>query len=230
MRKDLTDWTKTGSRGALRRLWRVALGIGEVGLRGRGFALGGMIAGAALLAGGCASQRHCPPPPETPEKPAGFPCGPCAGYFPTCWRPWPDVCPSCPVFGLEEPTPTEMPAESVPLPPSIGEPPTSEGALESPEMEVPPPESEPTKSNEAQPEESPANDQSRAPEPHLGRPTSRRVVHNMPEWQMPPLPESRQIATSPQTAMVEDEERPVRTPRVFRASQQGESPIKRTDR
>lgn len=229
MRKSLTNWTETCSRGALRRLGRFTLGMGQVGLRAQSFALGGMLAWL-LLAGGCASQRNCPPPPETPEKPAGFPCGPCAGYFPTCWRPWPDVCPSCPVFGLEEPAPTEVPAESVPLPPTMGEPSNSEGALESPEMEVPPAESEPAGPNQAQPDESPGNDQSRTPSPHLGRPTSRRVVHNLPDWQMPPLPESRQTATSPEITDAQDEERPVRTPHVFRASQQGEPSISQTDR
>jgi hypothetical protein len=227
MRKSLTNCTKTCPRESLKRPWRIALGNRGESLRI--LALGGALAGA-MIASGCASQRHCPPPPETPEKPAGFPCGPCAGYFPTCWRPWPDVCPSCPVFGLEEPKPTEMPAESVPLPPTLGEPSNPAGTLESPEMEAPPAESEPAKPDEAQPEESPANDQARAPAPHLGRPTSRRVVHHLPEWQMPPLPESRQTAASPETAIVEDEERPVRTPRVFRTSQQGEPSIKRADR
>lgn len=229
MRKSLTNWKETCSRSALRRPWRMALGMGKVGWPGRSFALGGMLAGI-LFAGGCASQRHCPPPPETPEKPAGFPCGPCAGYFPTCWRPWPDVCPSCPVFGLEDPAPTEMPAESVPLPPTIGEPSNSEGALESPEMEVPPGETEPAGPKQGQPDESPANDQARAPAPHLGRPTSRRVVHSLPEWQMPPLPEPRHAEMSLEGPAAEDEERPVRTPRVFRASQQGEPSIKRANR
>lgn len=229
MGKSLMNWKKTCSKGAVRRTWAVLLGTGKLSLRTRGYALGGILAGA-LLASGCASQRHCPPPPETPEKPAGFPCGPCAGYFPTCWRPWPDVCPSCPVFGLEEPAPTEVPAESVPLPPTIGEPSNSAGALESPEMEVPPGASEPARPNQAQPDESPDDDQARAPAPQLGRPTSRRVVHNLPEWQMPPLPATGQAAASPEIALGQDEERPVRTPRVFRASQQGEPSIKRANR
>lgn len=229
MRKSLTKPTENRSQSAPNRVRGVLLGMGKLGLRSRGFTLGGVLAGA-LLASGCASQPHCPPPPETPEKPAGFPCGPCAGYFPTCWRPWPDVCPSCPVFGLEEPKPTEMPAESVPLPPTLGEPSTPGGTLESPEMEVPPGELEPAKPNQVQPDESPANGQAREPAPHLGRPTSRRVVRNLPEWQMPPLPESGQAAESSETALGKDEERPVRTPRVFRASQQGEPSIKRADR
>lgn len=217
MRNGITISTDSQLKRALRRLSSFAAGFHRAGWRARGFATGGMLA-TVLLAGGCASQRHCPPPPETPEKPAGFPCGPCAGYFPTCWRPWPDVCPSCPVFGLEEPAPAEAPVESVPLPPTFGEPTVPEGSLESPESEVPPGEAAPS-----------ANDRARAPAMHHGRPTSRRVVRDLPDWQLPPLPDSEQMPAS-QESLTADEERPVRTPRVIRASQHGEPAIKRADR
>ena len=169
--------------------------------------LGGALV-AALIAGGCASHRHCPPPPEVPEKPVGFPCGPCAGYYPTCWRPWPDVCPSCPVFGLEEPTPTELPMETVPVPPSSSEITTPGAAQESPESEALPGDAEPSL---------PAEPQSRAPMIRPGMPSSRRVVGQLPEWQMPPLPESPQAGVWQPSFGADEEERPVRTPSVVPA-------------
>ena len=174
--------------------------------------LGGALV-AALIAGGCASHRNCPPPPEVPQKPVGYPCGPCAGYYPTCWRPWPDVCPSCPVFGLEEPTPTELPMEAVPAPPTSGEITNPDGAQGTPGLDALPGDSEP-----ARPESTlPAEPQSRAPVKRPGMPSSRRVADHLPEWQMPPLPETPQAGTWQRSFGSDAEERPVRTPSVVPA-------------
>jgi len=213
---------------ALRR--HASLGSSPPILRGRWFLFVGALAGA-LISGGCASQRPHPPTHHRPDKPVGYPCGPCAGYFPTCWRPWPDVCPSCPVFGIDEPTPTEPPMESVPLPPKAGDTVNPDGAPKMPEMEFSPSDAEPGAAERANPDEPPpAEEQSSAPVMRSGRPTSRRVVEsNLPEWQMPPLPQSPQASSVQESFGADEEQRPVKTPRVFPASRRGEAIIKRAN-
>jgi hypothetical protein len=44
-------------------------------------------------------QSHCHAPRFW--KPACPPSGPCWGYYPTCWRPWPADCPACPPLFTE---------------------------------------------------------------------------------------------------------------------------------
>lgn len=179
----------------------------------RGLMLAAALACATLA--GCASHRHHPPEHHPPAKPVGYPCGPCAGYFPTCWRPWPDVCPSCPVFGIEEPTPTEPPMEGIPLPPANGEMTNPEGA-----PEFSPSDANPAPVERSLPDESPdAKEQSRAPASWHGRPTSRRVVQQeLPDWQMPPLPETPAAGPAYGGPGAQTEERPARNPYVFPAS------------
>ena len=229
MRDSLTNVPDNGLWGSRPPSRRAANGVCASCLRGKSVALVGALLGV-LFAGGCACKRHCPPPPEVPEKPVGYPCGPCAGYFPTCWRPWPDVCPSCPVFGVDEPTPTEMPMETVPLPPAAGEMTSPEGAPETPEMEIPPADAEPAAPERGALEDPPGGEQSSAPVLRSGPPTSRRVADNLPDWQMPPLPDATQTSLIRQTTEIEAEGRPAGTSRVVPAAQQGKPIIRRAVR
>lgn len=95
-------------------------------LQRQGLALAMALASCTLLSGGCASHGHGAAKHAGSQKPACYPCGPCAGYFPTCWKMWPDVCPSCPIYGGDElavmdPSLQAQPAEGVPLPPTGAE-------------------------------------------------------------------------------------------------------------
>lgn len=76
------------------------------------------LACSAALAGGCASHGHPAAKHSAAQKPACYPCGPCAGYFPTCWKMWPDACPSCPIDGGEGFVTAPLLEEAVPLPPT----------------------------------------------------------------------------------------------------------------
>jgi hypothetical protein len=84
---------------------------------------------AMLAFGGLASAVGCmcdrvPCTPEGYQWPAST--GPCFGYYPTCWRPWPCECPPCPSYALppefnpaefrRPPAETLVPAESAPVP------------------------------------------------------------------------------------------------------------------
>jgi hypothetical protein len=76
------------------------------------------LACSMALAGGCASHGRPAAKHAAVQKPACYPCGPCAGYFPTCWKMWPEACPSCPVQGGEAVIEAPLSEEALPLPPT----------------------------------------------------------------------------------------------------------------
>src|SRR6185437_15588228 len=97
-------------------------GTSKLPARWQGLALAAAMAGWALLPNGCASHGHGAAKHAASQKPACYPCGPCAGYFPTCWKLWPEGCPSCPIYGAEtsvigNPDAQNPPPEGLPLPP-----------------------------------------------------------------------------------------------------------------
>jgi hypothetical protein len=77
---------------------------------------------------GCASCRTCEEPLANYSFRHQGPCyfGPlmCFGYHSTCWRAWPDECPSCPPYTLtpelaepvNPPAPQAVPEPALPLP------------------------------------------------------------------------------------------------------------------
>lgn len=104
-----------------------------------GIILSAAIAVAAL--GGCCSGRHdhCGHHSDYPAYSFG-----CFGYHSTCWRPWPEECPTCPSFAILPP-PQETVLKDVPfnqhemLPPGIDPLPAKE-PVPPPEEPVPAPE------------------------------------------------------------------------------------------
>ena len=120
-------WTLTHALwyGAWRYLFRLRLAS----------AIGAM-ACFVLMPGGCASHGHPAAKHAATQKPACYPCGPCAGYFPTCWKRWSEECPGCPVWGGDEvivgaPALERLGPEGVPTPPQVDEmmPPTGANGL-----------------------------------------------------------------------------------------------------
>ena len=98
-------------------------GTSKLPARWQGLALAAALAGWALLPNGCASHGHGAAKHAASQKPACYPCGPCAGYFPTCWKMWPEECGSCPIYGaerpaMESPEAQALPPEGLPLPPA----------------------------------------------------------------------------------------------------------------
>jgi hypothetical protein len=88
-------------------------------------AIGAMVC-FVLTPGGCATHGHPAAKHAATQKPACYPCGPCAGYFPTCWKRWPAECPGCPVWGGDEvivgaPAIERLGPEGVPTPPKVDE-------------------------------------------------------------------------------------------------------------
>lgn len=74
----------------------------------------GLLAAVVLAAfatgSGCAHPSYC-----GSEKPVCYPSGPCSGFFPTCWRRWPDECAACPVEVPRKPEQPSAAEETEPL-------------------------------------------------------------------------------------------------------------------
>jgi hypothetical protein len=100
---------------------------------------------AALALSGCCWGGH---DPCAHCYPAGFGC---FGYHSTCWRPWPEECPTCPSFAIIPPPQETIlkdvplghealpPADITPMPPPDGEPapvvePPEEGHRQNPQI------------------------------------------------------------------------------------------------
>jgi hypothetical protein len=86
-----------------------------------------LLAWAAAALSGCCSGKHdhcaeCYPPSFA-----------CFGYHSTCWRPWPEECPTCPSYAIIPP-PQETLIDDVPL---------HQEALPPPEVSPTPPPDEP---------------------------------------------------------------------------------------
>ena len=60
-----------------------------------------------------------------PRKNTAIPCGPCFGYYPTCWREFPRACATCPPVQMPSmPVPVAIPVEVEPrkkVPPKEGD-------------------------------------------------------------------------------------------------------------
>jgi hypothetical protein len=121
------------------------------------------------LAGGCASHGRPAAKHAAVQKPACYPCGPCAGYFPTCWKMWPEACPNCPVHGGEAVIDAPLSEETLPLPPT-GE-------------EIPRPSDEP-------PPKQMMHRQRPASEPHSASTMFAAPAAFAGPWQEPPLPDA----------------------------------------
>jgi len=71
-----------------------------------------------LLAAGCCAGYHnhsgqaasCEAGPGWYETPL------CFGFYSTCWRPWPEECPSCPSFALPQAAEQVLPGPAAPAP------------------------------------------------------------------------------------------------------------------
>lgn len=91
-----------------RGLWTVG------GKGGSGLLICGILLTVAF-SGGCShghyGMTNCPPI----ATPVCYPQGMCSGYFPTCWRRWPDECPGCPVDVPLRAEPQQKPEEAEPL-------------------------------------------------------------------------------------------------------------------
>ncbi len=145
-----------------------------------------------ILTTGC-SARHCHP---APQKPACYPSGPCAGYFPTCWRMWPEECPSCPVYGLDEVALPGQPMETVPLPPTgvevIG---PSRGAQPEEAPMLPPGDAAPGQGKPG--DRGPRLEDRGSSTPSVKkRAISAGPPGRTPEWQMPPLPGDARVRSA----------------------------------
>jgi hypothetical protein len=83
---------------------------------------------------GCAGyHNHSGLPTSCEWCAGGYDTPLCFGYHSTCWRPWPEECPTCPPFTL--PPPAEQVLPGAPM----AEPPTVEPAPPTPQPEAAPP-------------------------------------------------------------------------------------------
>lgn len=142
--------------------------------------------------GGCATHGHPAPKHADTQRPACYPCGPCAGYFPTCWRIWPAECPNCPVYAGEEviiadPAGEGLAPAGVPAPPPTGDeiiPPNGEY---DPALRTQPDASRAarTPSHPREALDAPPLPHSR-PNPSFRKSRPKQASHSLPPWQRPP--------------------------------------------